>query len=753
MSAWVSVFGPDYWSASPDNWDGEKYAGITGGIAFEVLGAWATGLRPTSVRMTIDITELPTFTNLNFDINSMPGGGDFIQAQWISPDMSGPAPHITVGNNVLVVDLSSLYFDIAELLLNPNFNSPTFNVTNVEFFTDWTPPSTAPICESITLASSALTTASPDAVLTIVFDSAVAGLAAANINAPHCTITEPLSSDSGVTWVATVSAVAGVVDVTNQVSLDFTGITNGSGVTAVGLNHSDNYTVNTATETTNVDFQKISSSLRVPGAYIEIDGSQAGLNSGSLPNLLLVGQKLSTGTAAAGEICLIGSLADAVAKAGAGSMLAQMAKRYFAIAPVMNLYMLPFADNTLGSAATATLDVTAAATVGGTLSLYIGGTLVTIAVTATMTTTAIATALAAAINALDDATNHSLPARADVDGTGVILTARHFGTCGNAIDVRLNALPTDVMPTGLVIDVTGFSGGTLIPTAISTDNIAAIFDDDDSGYLYAPSKYVALGLSDDVTLAAFHAESQRRYAPPIQSGFRAFATFSGGYTDAIDFGNTKNYEHICCVAINGGLTTTWETAAIVASTAAPAMYDNPVRSLEGTALKGLVMAKPYTFVQANSLLYAGLSILQKSRDGSCSIKRLISMYLHRADDSADDAYLDINTTEVMERIRYEQRMGAIQRFTGMACAKNDEGYRPGLPIITVDTVRAYLLTLYKERLLATLGWVQEYQYYKSTLIIEQDPVNPSRFNYTDTPVILSPFYILAGRAQFRKEVG
>jgi phage tail sheath gpL-like len=106
----------------------------------------------------------------------------------------------------------------------------------------------------------------------------------------------------------------------------------------------------------------------------------------------------------------------------------------------------------------------------------------------------------------------------------------------------------------------------------------------------------------------------------------------------------------------------------------------------------------------------------------------------------------------MERIRYEQRMAAIKRFTGTAAAKTNEGYKPGLRITTEDDVRAMLLSLYRNTLMRDLGWVQEYDYYKDNLVVEQDPQNPSRFNYVDTPVLLSPFYILAGRAQFRKAV-
>ncbi|MCL2162351.1 MAG: phage tail protein, partial [Betaproteobacteria bacterium] len=70
-----------------------------------------------------------------------------------------------------------------------------------------------------------------------------------------------------------------------------------------------------------ITFSEVPQALRYPGVYIEIDGSQAGLGA-DLPVVLLVGQKLDTGSAPAGEVVRITSVEDAVKKAGAGSMLA-----------------------------------------------------------------------------------------------------------------------------------------------------------------------------------------------------------------------------------------------------------------------------------------------------------------------------------------------------------------------------------------------------------------------------------------------
>ncbi|WAR43601.1 hypothetical protein [Methylomonas rapida] len=484
-----------------------------------------------------------------------------------------------------------------------------------------------------------------------------------------------------------------------------------------------------------ISYDYIPQALRYPGVYIEIDGSQAGLGD-DIPAVLLVGQKLAAGTAVAGEITRISSVYDAVQKAGAGSMLAQMAARYRAIDETLDLYMLPYADNVAGVAATGTITVTNVATADGTLSLYIGGKLVSVGIASTMTTAQIATAIAAAF------TDADIPVTAAAVASVVTLTARHKGTCGNNIDLRLN-LYGELKPTGLGLTLSAMAGGSGDPAPGDLTTLLG------ANRWY---RYIALGINDAATLAAWHTESQRRYQPPVQAGFRAFTAHRGDYAAAAGFGETKNYEHICMLSLEINPTPTWEAAAIVTAAAAPKLYNNPVESLEGTTLTGMIGTTYHDWTNANSLLFKGMSVMQIGADGSCTIKRLITLHQKRPDGSPDDAYLDVNTPEVLERIRYVQRMGAIKAFVGTAAAKTNEGYKPGLRITTEDSVRAYLLSLYQNTLMREYGWVQNYAYYKDTLVVEQDPTNPSRFNYLDKPVLLSPFYILAGRAQFAKRV-
>jgi phage tail sheath gpL-like len=486
-----------------------------------------------------------------------------------------------------------------------------------------------------------------------------------------------------------------------------------------------------------ITFSEVPSALRRPGDYIEIDGSQAGLG-GDLPAVLLVGQKLATGTAAAGEVVLVSSVEDARKKAGPGSMLAQMAAAYRNADPTFDLYMLPYADNPAGVAATGTIAVTQPSTAAGTLALYVAGKPISIGVAADAAIADIAGAIAAAINeAFDD-----IPVTAASDEGVVTLTARHKGTCGNAIDLRLG-LYDEPMPDNLVVNITAMSGGAGDPLPGDLPSLIG-----ERWY-----RYVVLGITDNATLAAWHAESRHRYHATIQAGFRLFCAYRGTYEDAVSFGESKNYEHISCSWLSLNPPTQWEAAATICGTAATRLYNNPVISLEGAPLPGLIADVAYNdFTIGNSLLFKGMSILEVGKDGAVYIKRLISMYQTRSDGSADDAWLDINVAEAMERIRYEQRMGAIKRFRATVAAKTDEGFRPGLPITTEDGVKGFLLSLYQNVLMREYGWVQAYGYYKGTLIVEQDANNPSRFNFRDDPVINSPFYILAGRSRFRKAV-
>lgn len=487
-------------------------------------------------------------------------------------------------------------------------------------------------------------------------------------------------------------------------------------------------------------FNEIPQSLRVPGAFIEIDPSQAGL-AGELPAVVIVGQKLATGTAPAGELTRISSVKDAEAKGGAGSMLAQMVSSWRENEILMDLYALPLNDLADGAAATGTITLTAPVTEAGVASLYIAARRVQIGFAKDDTPAAQATKIAAAITAA----GAEIPAAATASGAVVTLTARHKGTAGNTIDLRLG-LYGESVPAGFSANLSAMAGGAGDPDLSEIESMLG-------GREFW---YMALGHTDNAGYAALHTETQRRYAFPAMRGMRVFSAVRGQFEDAASFGEDKNYEHICAVAISTLPTSVWEFGAAHGAATAAKLFNNPVKSAEGTPIKGVVGVKQEYFegadlTQLNSLLWKGMSIIEVGSDGSCFVKRPISLYQERSDGSADDTYLDIGVAEVMDRIRYEQRNGAVKEFRGTIAAKDKSEYKPGTPVTTADDVRAFLLDLYKETLTYDYAWTQNVAAYKASLLVEQNPNNPNRFDYCDKPIINSPFYILAGRAQFRRK--
>lgn len=156
-----------------------------------------------------------------------------------------------------------------------------------------------------------------------------------------------------------------------------------------------------------------------------------------------------------------------------------------------------------------------------------------------------------------------------------------------------------------------------------------------------------------------------------------------------------------------------EIAAALCASACAGLWNNPVKSLESRKLYGIVAKEYFDWTQQNALLYSGMSTLTVADDGSVYISRPISMYQERANGTPDDAYLDINTAEAMDRIRELISTEASKRFVGTTAAKSSEGFGPTVKITTEDSVKAFLLSLMRNRLIYGLGWCQEYEYYKS----------------------------------------
>ena len=161
----------------------------------------------------------------------------------------------------------------------------------------------------------------------------------------------------------------------------------------------------------------------------------------------------------------IGSVAQARALFGLGSMLERMVTAFFAVNTIQLLYVLPVPDPAAGVKSTGTIQILGAVTASGVLTLYIAGQVVAVTVHSTDTPSTIATNLAAAINAVPE-----LPVTAVVDGSHafqVDVTCRWFGLTGNDITIIPNyygIVNGEALPAGISLDISAMASGTGEPT-------------------------------------------------------------------------------------------------------------------------------------------------------------------------------------------------------------------------------------------------------------------------------------------------
>src|SRR5258708_4429334 len=130
-----------------------------------------------------------------------------------------------------------------------------------------------------------------------------------------------------------------------------------------------------------IPFRNIPSTLRLPGAFFELDNSQANTAQAN-QRALIIGQITAAGVAVPNMPIISGGTGDANQQGGANSMLANMTAAYRLNDSFGEVWYLPLADAASSTAATGSILFSAAPTAAGSLALYIAGQVVTIPVTA-----------------------------------------------------------------------------------------------------------------------------------------------------------------------------------------------------------------------------------------------------------------------------------------------------------------------------------------------------------------------------------
>ena len=486
-----------------------------------------------------------------------------------------------------------------------------------------------------------------------------------------------------------------------------------------------------------ISFNQIPIDIRVPGVYIETDNSMAVGGLPAMHHLILVmGQRLTTGTIAQKVPVRILNKAQGEAYFGRGSQLSAMINALKDANGYTETWAVALDDDSAGVQAAGAITIEGVVSADGTLNIYIGGKKIKVAVAAGEATTVTATNVAAAINARTD-----LPVTAAVDGVNqskVNITCRWKGETGDSIDIRLNYYQSEKTPTGMTVTITAMTGGTSNPDI--ADAIAAIGDEQ--------YHTIIVPWTDAANLAALYTEMQRRWGPLVKKEGHAFTAAAGTHAALSTLGDSVNDECLTIMGTQNSPTTPWEMAAIVG--AVDACEPDPARPRQTLTLTGALASWPedrYTLSERNIHLYDGISTFTVDEGGLCRIERLITTYKTNALGVDDISYLNVETMRTIAYLRYSTRVRIALRYPRHKLASDGTEIAPGQAIVTPKTIRAELIALFLQWMDA--GLVEGLAQFKKDLIVKRNTSDPDRVDAIIPPDVINQFRVFAASLQFR----
>jgi len=484
-----------------------------------------------------------------------------------------------------------------------------------------------------------------------------------------------------------------------------------------------------------ISFNNIPNTQRVPLVYVEFDNTRAVQGTPAIQHkLLIVGQRLTTGTVAEGVPTLINSAAEGETFFGRGSMLAAMIEAAKSANRHTEMWAIGLDDATGGVQATGTITVTGAATASGSIPLYIGGKKISVAVASGDAATAIAAAINAAINA-----DTSLPVTSTVLTTVVTMTCRWDGETGNDIDVRDSYYQGESLPAGVALAYSGFASGAANPDIATAITAMA-------GEQYHT---MVIPFTDATNLTALETELADRWGPLQQIDGMAFTAYRGTVAATQTFGNGRNSAHVTCMATGVSPQAPYVWASVNAAVASASLSIDPARPLQTLALNNIMppaLTARHTRDERNTLLFDGIATHSVDAGGRVLIERQVTMYQTNAQSVPDTSYLDVNTPYTLSYLRYSLRARIALRFPRHKLASDGTRYGVGQTIVTPNVIKGELIALFGEW--EESGLVENFEQFKDDLVVERDASDANRLNVQISPDLVNQFRIFASQIQF-----
>ncbi|KIP19550.1 phage tail sheath family protein [Burkholderia sp. MSHR3999] len=466
----------------------------------------------------------------------------------------------------------------------------------------------------------------------------------------------------------------------------------------------------------NVTFNSIPSSIRKPGKYFEFNTTGA-VNAlpGNLQRVLIIGQRLASGTTAALVVTGITSDEQAAVRFGRGSIAHLMAKAALKANNYLQLDVIAVDDAAAGIAATGAVLISGPATTTGNMTIRIGNDSAVIAVANGATAETIAANLVAQIGQQPD-----LPVTAAVDANNaanIVLTAKHKGLAGNGI-----ALSALTETSGVTGTITAMSGGLSDPDIqpALTSVFAAAHD------------IIAAPFATQASLTTLRTHLDAVSGPLEQRGTIAAAGWPGTLATATTLAGQLNAGRISLAWYNGSVSPAYQIAAAYA--AVIASEEDPARPLNTLALTGLDVTDVTLRAgrqDQEAALHNGVTPFEVGPGDVVQIVRAITTYTVDAQDIEDPALLDLTTIRILDYMRKAWRQRIALRFP-----------RDKLSDKTPPKVRSELLDVaYKAEELEIIENVDKW---KANLIVERDSQSAGQCNAKIPCDVVSGLHVFAG---------
>jgi phage tail sheath gpL-like len=485
-----------------------------------------------------------------------------------------------------------------------------------------------------------------------------------------------------------------------------------------------------------IPFQRIPSNLRVPGVYSEINNSNATSAAQLLPySRLLIGTKLTAGTAVANIPVLVTSIAQGALLGGPGSVIDGMVTAALTQDNFTPLYILPITDPVAGAAATATLTLTGTATGAGTLALYICGRLVQVSVIVTDTPTLIATKVVNAVTA-----NTSLPVTAAAAAGVVTFTAKNKGETGNSLDARASFYG-EAVPAGVTLAFTAFTSG-----AGNPDISAALAALGDQWFQVWATAY-----TDTASLVLVENEQTSRWGPLRETEGHTFGALKGTLSAIGTIGQGRNSEHLTLVQAANEPMPAYEKAAETASIAAFSASNDPARPIQNLSyLWCLPPAETvrFTTTERDVLLHDGIATTKVTSGGQMQAERLITTYQKNSAGGVDVSYLDSETLFTLLYLRHDWKNLLLRKYPRSKLA--DDGNRFGAGqatvIVTPKTMKAEMVAWAIQ--MQELGLVENIEAFKAASFSERNVGDRNRMDNLLVPDLVNQLRIVGNQIMF-----